>query len=173
MTSPSFLRHLARYNRWQNDSLYGAADQLSDDDRRADRGAFFRSIHNTLLHILWADKVWHARLTGADLPALPMVNMREADEPTPWTDLRKDRAALDQVICDWMDSLAPADIDGELTWHSAFAQRTFTQPRALLFAHMFNHQTHHRGQVHHMLTTLGLRMTDTDMPFMPPEEMNR
>jgi len=55
---------MARYNRWRNASLYEAADKLSEDARRADRGAFFKSIHATFNYNLWADAMWLSRLAG-------------------------------------------------------------------------------------------------------------
>ena len=57
MIDPAYVRRMARYNRWQNQNLYGVADTLSDDERRRERGAFFGSIHKTLSHLLWADQI--------------------------------------------------------------------------------------------------------------------
>ena len=64
MIDVHYVRCMARYNRWQNENLYGAADTLSDAERRGDRGAFFGSIHATLNHLLWADRIWMSRLAG-------------------------------------------------------------------------------------------------------------
>ncbi|MBT4428135.1 MAG: damage-inducible protein DinB, partial [Rhodospirillaceae bacterium] len=65
MISPDYVRTMATYNRWQNGSLYDAANTLSDDERKQARGAFFGSIHATLNHILWGDQIWMSRFTGA------------------------------------------------------------------------------------------------------------
>ena len=62
MITPGYVQRMARYNRWQNENLYGAADELSDEARRMDRSSFFKSIHATLSHILWADQIWMSRL---------------------------------------------------------------------------------------------------------------
>ena len=62
MIDPGYVQRLARYNRWQNENLYGVADSLSDAERRRERGAFFGSIHGTLSHLLWADRMWMSRL---------------------------------------------------------------------------------------------------------------
>ena len=63
MIDATYVRAMARYNRWQNDNLYSVADSLSDEARRKDRGAFFKSIHATLNHLLWADNMWMSRLS--------------------------------------------------------------------------------------------------------------
>jgi uncharacterized damage-inducible protein DinB len=65
--TPEYCRTLARYNRWMNEKLYAVASELTDEERKSDRGAFFKSIHGTLNHLLLADSVWMARFTGASL----------------------------------------------------------------------------------------------------------
>ena len=67
MIDPAYVKRMARYNRWQNQNLFGVADHLSDEERRRERGAFFGSIHKTLSHLMWADQLWMSRLT--DVPA--------------------------------------------------------------------------------------------------------
>ena len=67
MIDTAYVQRMARYNRWQNRNLYGVADTLSDDERRRERGAFFGSIHKTLSHLLWADRIWMSRFTP-DVP---------------------------------------------------------------------------------------------------------
>ncbi len=64
MISTDHVRAMARYNKWMNDKIYGCAAQLSDEERKRDRGAFFKSIHATLNHILWGDQIWMHRLAG-------------------------------------------------------------------------------------------------------------
>jgi uncharacterized damage-inducible protein DinB len=166
MITPDYARTMAAYNRWQNKSLYGAAAGLSDEERRRDRGAFIGSIHRTLSHIRWGDEIWLSRFS--DFPAPPPVtNLRgSADVYDDWEELRAGRIALDRTIIDWAASLASRDLEGDLTWRSGAMKRDITRPRALLIAHMFNHQTHHRGQVHAMLTAAGAKPDDTDLPFM-------
>jgi uncharacterized damage-inducible protein DinB len=84
-----------------------------------------------------------------------------------WQDLLAVRVALDRVIADWADALDPAWLAGDLTYFSGAAGRELSKPKWLLVTHMFNHQTHHRGQVHAMLTAAGARPGDTDLAFMP------
>ena len=164
MIATGYVKRMARYNSWQNDNLYSAADQLSDAARRQDRGAFFRSIHATLNHLLWADEIWMSRFWGTPRPkgSIPeSVNLRPD-----WDELKRDRIAFDQRIIAWSDGLADPDIAGDLTYYSGAAKRDVTAPKWLLIVHVFNHQTHHRGQVHCMLTQAGIRPGVTDLPFL-------
>jgi uncharacterized damage-inducible protein DinB len=164
MITQAYVRAMADYNRWQNQSLYGAADGLSDAVRKEPRGAFFGSIHGTLNHLLWADQVWLSRLAGSPKPkvgSIPeSVGMFER-----WEDLKRERQAFDRVIVDWAERLDASGLGGELTWFSGAAGRELTKPKWLLVAHLFNHQTHHRGQVHCLLTQLGAKPGTTDLPF--------
>ncbi len=68
MITPEYVRTMAAYNRWQNQNLYGAADELSDAQRKEQRGAFFGSIHGTLSHLLWGDQIWMSRFAGTPRP---------------------------------------------------------------------------------------------------------
>jgi uncharacterized damage-inducible protein DinB len=166
MMTVDLARTMARYNRWQNRSLYGAAATLADAERRRDRGAFFGSIHATLAHILWADLAWLNRF--GVLPPPPRGVLKDPGAVFPdWDALSAERRRIDEVMVGWTDGLTPADIAGDLTYHSMASGTTSTRPRGLLLAHLFNHQTHHRGQVHAMLTAAGARPDDTDLPLLP------
>lgn len=164
MITPDYVRTMADYNRWQNGNLYGAAGQLTDAQRKEQRGAFFGSIHGTLSHLLWADQMWMSRFAGTPKPkaaGIPdSVAMFES-----WDELKRERAAFDQVIFDWAKVLDGAWLEGDLTWFSGAVGREVTKPAGLLVTHMFNHQTHHRGQVHCMLTQAGAKPGATDLPF--------
>ena len=106
MIDPGYVRRLARYNRWQNDNLYGVADTLSDAERRRERGAFFGSIHATLNHLLWADRIWMSRLAGTPRPTggIPESVSLHGD----WNELKRERAAFDRTMLDWAnDSTTP------------------------------------------------------------------
>lgn len=168
MITTSYVRTMARYNAWQNGLIYDAADTLDDTVRRAERGAFFGSIHKTLCHLLWGDQIWLHRFAGTPPPAVPDIPGSVALCAT-WEELRTERRRFDKVIRDWAASLDPDWLAGELSWYSGAAGREVTRPRALLVAHLFNHQTHHRGQVHAMLTAAGAKTGPTDLPFMPEE----
>ena len=165
MIDSSYVQRLARYNRWQNENLYGVADALSDAERRRERGAFFGSIHGTLSHLLWADRIWMSRFAGTPRPAggIPESVSLYSD----WGELKRERAAFDGVIVDWADKLDDDTVAGDLTWFSGAIKAEVSRPKWLLLTHMFNHQTHHRGQVHCMLTQAGGKPGDTDLFIMP------
>src|SRR5262249_29186688 len=142
MIDLGYVQCMARYNAWQNESIYGAADTLSEAERRRERGAFFGSIHNTLSHLLWADRIWMSRFT--DVPS-PGASIRESVTLYPdWGLLKRERGTFDLVIKTWADGLDPAWLQGDLTWFSGAAKREITKPKWFLLTHMFNHQTHHR-----------------------------
>ncbi len=165
MIAPEYVRTMAAYNAWQNDSLYAVVGTLSDSDRRRDRGAFFGSIHATLNHLLWGDQIWMSRFAGTPPPRAGTI----PDSPSQvedWEALMRERKAFDGVISEWADGISTEWLGGDLTWHSQAAGRELSAPRALLVAHMFNHGTHHRGQVHAMLTQAGARPDDTDLMLL-------
>jgi uncharacterized damage-inducible protein DinB len=165
MITPEFARTMAAYNSWQNRSLYAAAAGLDDAARRQDRGAFFGSIHGTLSHLLWADQRWMHRFAGwEDLPVA--IEDSAAWQPD-FDRLHAARGEADAGIAAWAQALDAGWLAGDLTWFSGVSRREMRKPRALLVAHMFNHQTHHRGQVHAMLTAAGARPEPTDLPWMP------
>ncbi len=167
MISTDYVRTMAAYNRWQNGSLYAAAGAISDSERKRQRGAFFGSIHGTLSHILWGDQLWLSRFTStADSPPAVSAMAETAELHPDWDELVAARNVCNDAIAAWAENMDPAWLDGEMTWTSALG-REFSQPKWLLATHMFNHQTHHRGQVHAMLTAAGARPDDTDMPLMP------
>ncbi len=99
MIDPAYVRRMARYNRWQNRNLYGVADALSDDERRRERGAFFGSIHGTLNHLAWGDRMWMSRFAAVTRPAVGVKGSVSLHET--WDDLKRERAALDETIIVW------------------------------------------------------------------------
>lgn len=166
MITPEYCQTMARYNAWQNQSLYAAAAGLDDAAREADRGAFWGSIRKTLAHLVWGDLIWIARFDGGPAPeAAPDA----APEQYGWDRIRQVRPQLDARISAWAWSVADEDLAGDLTWYSGFFGRDMTRSRALCVMQIFNHQTHHRGQVHAMLTAAGARPDDTDLQLLPDE----
>lgn len=161
MISPDHVRLMARYNEWQNRSLYAAADALTDEARRLDRGAFFGSIFGTFNHLLWGDRTWMHRFAGTPKPE-PGAE-RSRTPITDWAELRQARAVFDATIMDWAQETNANWLAGDLTWFSGAAGKELTRPRWILVGHLFNHQTHHRGQIHAMLTAAGARPDDTDL----------
>jgi uncharacterized damage-inducible protein DinB len=167
MITPDHCRAFARYNRWQNRSIYAAAGTLSDAERRQDRGAFFGSIHATLSHLLWGDTVWMSRFDGWDPPG-GAIRDSVGLEPD-WDRLCARREETDARILDWAGRVDPAWLMADTTWYSGALGREVTKPAGYCVAHFFNHQTHHRGQVHAMLTAAGARPGDTDLFAMPAD----
>jgi uncharacterized damage-inducible protein DinB len=165
MIDPGYVQRMARYNRWQNENLYGVADTLSDTERQRARGAFFGSIHATLNHLLWGDRIWMSRLAGTPRPEGGIA--QSVAIYGDWNDLKRERAAFDAVMLDWADRLDATALEGDLAYYSGAIKAEVRKPKWLLVMHMFNHQTHHRGQVHCMLTQAGGKPGDTDLPFMP------
>jgi uncharacterized damage-inducible protein DinB len=161
MIDTAYVATMARYNRWQNTSLYGAADTLTDEARGLERGAFFRSIHGTFCHLLWADQTWLSRFAGTPKPAVP--NRESASMIEDWHELKAARRAFDETILRWAEALSPEWLAGNVTWFSGLNGREMTMQAPILVMHFFNHQTHHRGQVHAMLTAAGAKPDDTDL----------
>ncbi len=165
MITRDLLKTMAAYNAWQNREIYAAAGTLSDEDRKLDRGAFFKSIHGTLVHLYWGDKIWMSRFSDVTPPRMGLKESLQ--EITNWDELKTARVELDDIITTWVRGLDESAIVGDLSWYSSSADRDITKPKWLLITHFFNHQTHHRGQVHAMLTSAGAKTADTDLPFMP------
>jgi uncharacterized damage-inducible protein DinB len=166
MIRSTFVQTMARYNRWQNVGLYGAADRLSDNERRQDRGAFFKSIHATLNHLLWADHMWLSRISDAPPPSVRLQDSGAYRDD--WETLKQDRTACDERLIVWADGVTDEWLTGDLVWRSGIVQAEVTRPKWLVVSHIFNHQTHHRGQVHAMLTAAGATPQITDLIFMEP-----
>ena len=167
MITNAYLRSMARYNRWQNESLYTAAASLSEDARREDRGAFFASIHGTLSHLYWADRIWLSRFDLCEPPDVP--NAQSGQFVDDFDELTAKRAELDAVLIDFCDGYEPGPVSGSLEWYSGAIQADAKAPLSVVLTHFFNHQTHHRGQAHAMLSAAGATMEDTDLFLMPAE----
>jgi len=167
MITPGWCHTMARYNSWQNANLIGAADTLDAAARAKDRGAWFGSIQGTLSHLLWGDLIWMSRFDGGEPPPKAKFPEETATAFADWADYKRKRRATDARIETWATLLEPDDLEGDLTWYSAGLGRELSKPKTLCIMQLFNHQTHHRGQVHAMLTAAGARPGDTDLPLMP------
>jgi uncharacterized damage-inducible protein DinB len=140
----------AGYNAWCNQRLYDASAWVADADYRADRGAFFKSVHGTLNHLLVGDRIWMRRLTGQGEtpPALDAILYDN------FAELRAARRAEDKRISSYIASLREADLDKTIRYRTVVNPQNIEQPLAPALAHMFNHQTHHRGQAHALLSAI-------------------
>jgi len=175
MMSPEWLAASARYNRWMNDKLYGLAGTLSDEARKRDRGAFFKSIHGTLNHLLLADRVWLARFKGVAVEDgfMGPGAIRSLDQElyANFEDLRRERSITDDELSAWISGVTPERLSAPLVYLRR-GQKLET-PLWWAVAHVFNHQTHHRGQVTTLLTQEGHDLGVTDLFAMLREEAAR
>ncbi|HUC17361.1 MAG TPA: DinB family protein [Acetobacteraceae bacterium] len=166
MIEPAYVRTMAAYNAEMNHRLYEASSRISDEERRADRGAFWGSLHGTLTHLYWGDSMWLSRFADWPRPDVPIKESAHMIED--FTTLAAAREELDGAISDWAAMVDENWLAGELTWFSGGADREVTAPRRLLVVHMFNHQTHHRGQAHALITRAGEKTGDTDLFLVIP-----
>ncbi|KND62008.1 dinb protein [Candidatus Burkholderia verschuerenii] len=151
----------ARYNTWANARLYDAAGALPDADYRADRGAFFKSVHGTLNHLLVTDRVWMHRCTGEGTPP-ERLDTIVFDT---FAELDAERREEDSRIERYVTALTPQALAGTISYKRVTTPELFTQPLMPALAHWFNHQTHHRGQAHALLTSLTGRAPELDLLF--------
>jgi uncharacterized damage-inducible protein DinB len=159
----------AAYNSWANQRVYDAAAELDDDELNRDTGAFFRSMTGTLNHLLAADRIWMKRFTGeGDAPA--SLDEILFDELPP---LRAAREAEDRRIVKWVGGLGEEALSGRFTYMTVTDMRTISQRLAPSLAHFFNHQTHHRGQAHMILTSLGRPSPTLDLIHFQRTEEGR
>jgi uncharacterized damage-inducible protein DinB len=143
---------MADYNRWANARLYEAAASLSDELFRRPVGVYFKSLRGTLNHLLVADRIWMHRLdrTGTHPDKLAAIVFE--DLPA----LRSAREVEDQRIVRYIEDRSDADF-GALCEYATLSGAPQQQRIRDILAHLFNHQTHHRGQAHAVLTLLGMR----------------
>jgi len=159
---------MARYNAWQNKQITGIVEAMSEAELRKDRGAFFGSIFGTLNHLLWGDTLWMSRFDpSVDAPSVPASAHTEFT-PTiaVWS---AERFRMDGKIRHWANSLRSLDLRSDLTWVSSLDPTPHSAPLTLCVAHFLNHQTHHRGQVHAMLTAAGQDAPVSDLIYMPKD----
>ncbi|HFD81205.1 MAG TPA: damage-inducible protein DinB [Gammaproteobacteria bacterium] len=157
----------SRYNRWMNHKLYGVCEQVPDEQRKQDMGAFFRSIHGTLNHLLLGDRLWMGRFTGADYPVRSLDQELYDDFAALW----RARTETDTAIASWIDSLGEDDLDRVISVRAIVTRKTHRFRLADALLHFFHHQTHHRGQVTTLLSQLGYDFGTTDMMWMPGIEI--
>lgn len=157
----------AAYNQWANQRIYASAETLDADEFQRDTGAFFKSMMGTLNHILVADRVWMKRFTGEGEAPAALDTVLYHD----FASLNAARQYEDARIRDWIAGLSDKDFGGRFTYMTVTDMRTISQRLAPALAHFFNHQTHHRGQAHMILTVLGRPSEQLDLiAFQRTEE---
>ncbi|MGH7152364.1 MAG: DinB family protein [Acetobacteraceae bacterium] len=144
---------MAAYNTEMNRRLYQASACIPDAEYTADRGAFWHSIHGTLVHLLWGDRIWMSRFDGWPRPDVTI--QRSAEMIGDLAALSASRAEADAGIEDWAGRVTESWLGEELVWFSDASQTERRGQRGFLVGHFFNHQTHHRGQAHAMITACG------------------
>ena len=163
MLDPNYCQVMAEYNQWMNQKLYAICAAIPDTDRKRDRGAFFQSIHGTLNHLLYGDRAWLGRFTHQP-DAVPQLDRLLYED---FEELQQARQSTDQAILTWARTLTPEWLGQPLEYTSNVDQRTRTLPTWVLVTHLFNHQTHHRGQLTTLLSQMGYNPGITDLPWLP------
>ncbi len=158
-------QQLALYNQWMTTKIYTAIEGLTIEELKKDRGAFFKSIYSTLNHLLWADIRWMSRFTGNTYPFED--SKMGVDLFDDFESLRDEHLKMAEHIIHWSNTLNEDQISQDLTWTRASGGTPVTKPFWLCITHLFNHQTHHRGQITQMLKPIGIDVGDTDLPLMP------
>ena len=151
----------AGYNAWANRRLYEAAALLSDTEYRADKGAFFKSMHGTLNHLLTTDRIWMKRFTGeGEAPERLDTILHEQ-----LADLRAAREAEDRRIVAYVDGLDEKRLAGVIRYRRVSTPEEFVQKLMPALNHWFNHQTHHRGHAHMILTSFAKKAPELDLLY--------
>lgn len=168
MISAAYVRQMAQYNRWQNNQVAAFIEVMDEAALTQDRGAFFGSILGTLNHILFADTMWLRRF-GFDVALPPKGDGTTTDLTANAADWTVARAAIDANLTRWAAGITDDVLNQPLTWHSAATGTDYTHNTALCVVGFINHQTHHRGQVHAMLTAAGSDAPVSDLVYMPED----
>lgn len=163
MISVDYVRTMATYGHWMNSRMMAACSAIPAEERSRDLGAFFKSLHGTLDHILWADLIWLSRFDGT----APPVAKRESLFRPDWDELLADRAAADDRIAAWAACVTPEWLATPLSYVTKFNPHRWTLPAWIAVTHFFNHGTHHRGQATTLMMQLGVDPGVTDLPVLP------
>lgn len=163
MYDNSYYQLMAEYNLWMNQNLYLVCSEIPEEQRKRDLGAFFKSIHGTLNHLLYGDKAWMGRFTNNPFSVTEMKQELYAD----FNVLRAEREKVDQQILEWSKHLDPSWLSQAFEYTSNVDGQRRVLPTWVLVTHMFNHQTHHRGQVTALIKQVGYDPGITDLPWLP------
>lgn len=166
MISVEYCQTMAAYNAWQNRGVMDVMKSLPEKELTKNRRVFFGSILKTANHLLWGDQLWMSRFDGGHAPSVDSIPQSVELHDT--LDLfLGDRQRTDARIIRWSKKLRQLDLVGPMTWYSGSIEQNVTKSKAMCIAHFFNHQTHHRGQLHAMFTAAGHRPQATDLVFLP------
>ncbi|WP_347484404.1 DinB family protein [Vandammella animalimorsus] len=162
----TYFATLARYNAWATRRLLDAVAAVPEEAYRRDMGLFFKSIHGTLNHLLVAEQMlWQRRFAEGISPKVMLNEEVESNRQRLAERLLEGAARWQPLIESW-----PAErFEGELNYTTMRGQAA-SLPFALTLAHVFNHGTHHRGQITAALTALGHPCPELDLVYMLQEE---
>ena len=152
---------MARFNEWVNRRVYGAVTELPEAAYRADEGLFFGSVHNTLNHILVVDRMWTARIEGV-AHGISSLKQKLHDD---FDALRAARAEEDGRFVRLVDGMDAAALDRLVRYTRMIGTGEEEMRTAHILLTLFNHQTHHRGQVTVVLTRHGIEYPPLDVAF--------
>jgi uncharacterized damage-inducible protein DinB len=159
----NYYQLMAEYNCWMNQNLYLVCSEISDEKRKQDLGAFFQSIHGTLNHLLYGDKAWMGRFTDRPFSVTAIGQELYTD----FNILRVEREKTDQQILEWSQQLDSEWLSQPFEYTSNVDGKRRVLPAWVLVTHLFNHQTHHRGQVTTLIKQIGYDPGVTDIPWLP------
>ena len=159
MTAITNFQLLSNFNTWANAKIFSSCKKLDDTEYKKDRGAFFSSIHGTLNHLLVVDKAYISRIKGKDhgLKSLDQILYEKLFQ------LEEARIKEDKRLLDLVNNLSEESIYKEITY-KGFETGNQTYTINLILITLFNHQTHHRGQIHNMLSQAGIKPPQIDIP---------
>ena len=161
MSMREALITMAKYNSWMNRKLYRAVQELSDEQRKSDRQLYFKSIHDTLNHLLVVDRLWLHRLNGGAV----QFSSAEQHLYSDFEALVIDRLHTDSKLIELVEAMTDADLNRPFGYYNTRGQLIEHDTSRVLF-HVFNHQTHHRGQITAALSQLGVDYGVTDLISM-------
>jgi uncharacterized damage-inducible protein DinB len=145
---------MARFNTWVNERIYDSVAQLSDDEYELGRGAFFGSIHNTLNHLLVVDQ---------GISSLDEILYKD------FASLRVARRREDERLTELVDGLSEKQLQRPVSYRRIIGDGMEEARVDHILLTLFNHQTHHRGQVHTMLTQAGITPPPLDVIYFLDE----
>ena len=168
---------MARYNQWMNQKLYAKVAELSDEEIAKDRGAFFPSILHTLNHLLVGDLLWFHRFAMSKACKEHLTAMKDQPKPrsldelmfADFKTLRAQRESMDALVLEFSNTWDETMLNSDIRYRSMDGGK-HQRPLSELLQHVFNHQTHHRGQVTTLLFQAGIDPEATDLLVMMMEK---
>jgi uncharacterized damage-inducible protein DinB len=164
--TPEYFQYFAKYNSWANKKLFDACGQLSSEEYFKQRPSSFGSIHRTLNHIMVADRIWLDRFAERET----LIKRLDHELFNTLEDLRTGRRDLDRAIEEMTVELNDLQLTKELSFRLlSKANETSSSPMRYALGHFFNHQTHHRGQVHDLLSQTAVPPPSLDLIYFVRE----